>query len=55
MQQVIDKLNAIIDRFEGAQPLGYRWHTATREDFIDLTQAVKRLAEELQKSGEEID
>ena len=55
MQKIIDQLDALLDRFDDQAPVGMRWHTPTRQDFIDLTKCVKQIAEAIQKDAEEID
>jgi len=55
MQVIIDKCNEILSRFDEQVPLGTRWHTMTHDDFVKLVQCVKKMAEHIQREGEEID
>ena len=55
MQGIIDRLDVLLERFEETKPVGNRWHTPTRQDFIELTKCVKDLAETIQRDGVEID
>lgn len=52
MQRIIDKCDELLARFDEQAPVGQRWHTPTRQDFIDLTTCVKKLAEHVRKEEE---
>ena len=53
--KIISTLDAILERFDEKAPMGHRFHTLTRQDFVDLTKCVKQLAEKIQMDGVEID
>jgi hypothetical protein len=55
VQKIMDKLDEVIERFESKAPVGTRFHTPNRQDFVELAQCVKELIYLLQKDGEEID
>ena len=58
MQDVIEKCEELLARFDEKAPLGHRWHTPTRQDFIELAACSKAIAQHVQKledTGVEID
>jgi hypothetical protein len=55
MQSTIEGCNALLERFDESAPVGHRFHTVTRQDFVELVKCVKMLAETLQREHEEID
>ena len=55
MQRVIEQLDEILERFDEKAPMGHRFHTPTRQDFVDLTKCVKQIAQNIQNEGIEID
>lgn len=55
MQKIIDELDDIIVRFDERAPLGQRFHTVTKQDFLDLAKCARALAVEMQNTGVEID
>jgi hypothetical protein len=55
MQRIIDQLDEILEGFDEKAPMGHRFHTPTRQDFVALTKCVKQMAEQIQNEGIEID
>jgi len=55
LDKIIQRLEEILERFDEKAPVGQRFHTPTRQDFIDLTKCVKQIAQNIQNEGIEID
>lgn len=55
MDKIIQRLEEILERFDEKAPMGHRFHTPTRQDFVDLTKCVKQIAQNIQNEGIEID
>lgn len=52
MQGIIETCEEILKRFDEGAPVGQRYHTMTKQDFIALTKCVKKLAEHIKKEEE---
>ena len=55
MDKIIQRLEEILEHFDEKAPMGQRFHTPTRQDFVDLTKCVKQIAQNIQNEGIEID
>ena len=54
MQRIIDQCDELLERFEEG-PIGQRWHTPVRQDFVDLVRIVRKLAATIDRDQTEID